>query len=269
MNRRHVPLALLAGLTLGVALSAQAEPTYPDKPVRIVVGYSPGGPTDTVARWMAAKLQDSMGQPFVIENKAGAGSNIASELVATSPADGYTLLVAAAPITMNSFVYKSQKFNVEKSFEPISKLSSAPGVLAVRQGLGVNSVAELIELAKKSDGQLTYGSTGLGVSAHGRRVVAAPHGHPPEPRPLQRRQRRDGRPDRGEYRYGVHDRHIGHAQSAGWQDQTTGGGGPCAVEGFAQRADVCRGRYSCNGLGFLEWLFCTRRYTQVGHQEAA
>jgi tripartite-type tricarboxylate transporter receptor subunit TctC len=94
------------------------------------------------------------------------GSNIASEAVAAAPADGYTLLVAAAPITMNSNVYKNQKYNVEKSFEPISKLSSAPGVLAVRADLGVNTVAELIELAKKSGGKLTYGSTGLGGSQH-------------------------------------------------------------------------------------------------------
>jgi tripartite-type tricarboxylate transporter receptor subunit TctC len=166
MQRRHFSFAAIASLTLGLTAPAFADPTYPNKPVRIIVGYSAGGPTDTVARLMAAKMQEKLGQPFVVENRAGVGSNIASEFVAAAPADGYTLLVAAAPITMNSNVYKSQKYNVEKSFDAISKLSSAPGVLAVRTELGVNTVAELIELAKKSGGKLTYGSTGLGGSQH-------------------------------------------------------------------------------------------------------
>lgn len=166
MQRRHIAIAAIASLTVGLTAPVYADPTYPNKPVRIIVGYSPGGPTDTVARLVAAKLQVKLGQSFIVENRAGVGSNIASEAVAAAPADGYTLLVAAAPITMNSFVYKNQKFNAEKSFAPISKLSSAPGVLAVRAELGVNTVAELIELAKKNGGKLSYGSTGLGGSQH-------------------------------------------------------------------------------------------------------
>ncbi|MDO9031628.1 MAG: tripartite tricarboxylate transporter substrate binding protein [Hydrogenophaga sp.] len=166
MNRRHLSLITIASLVAGFATPTLADPNYPSKPVRIIVGYSAGGPTDTVARLVAAKMQAQLGQPFVVENRAGVGSNVASEAVAAASADGYTLLIAAAPITMNRFVYKDQKFNVEKSFEPISKLSSAPGVLAVRNGLGVKSVAELIALAKKSPGKLTYGSTGLGGSQH-------------------------------------------------------------------------------------------------------
>lgn len=166
MNRCHYSLVAIASLVTGFASPTLADPSYPSKPVRIIVGYSAGGPTDAVARMVAAKMQERLRQPFVVENRAGVGSNIASEAVAVAPADGYTLLVAAAPITMNRFVYKDQKFNVEKSFEPISKLSSAPGVLAVRNNLGVKSVAELIALAKKSPGTLTYGSTGLGGSQH-------------------------------------------------------------------------------------------------------
>ena len=166
MYRRHFSIAAIASLALGLAATVLADPTFPAKPVRILVGYSAGGPTDTVARLMAAKMQEKLGQPFIVENRAGVGSNIASEAVAAAPADGYTLLVAAAPITMNSNVYKNQKYNVEKSFDPISKLSSAPSVLAVRANLGVNSVAELIEMAKKTGGNLSYGSTGLGGSQH-------------------------------------------------------------------------------------------------------
>lgn len=163
---RRLSLITIASLVAGFATPTLADPNYPSKPVRIIVGYSAGGPTDTVARLVAAKMQAQLGQPFVVENRAGVGSNVASEAVAAASADGYTLLIAAAPVTMNRFVYKDQKFNVEKSFEPISKLSSAPGVLAVRNGLGVKSAAELIALAKKSPGKLTYGSTGLGGSQH-------------------------------------------------------------------------------------------------------
>src|SRR6218665_3864228 len=162
MQRRHFLLAAMAPLAFG---SAAAAPAYPGRPVRIIVGYSAGGPTDQVARMVAAQLQERFGQAFIVENRPGVGSNIASEAVAAAPADGHTPLLAAAPITMNHFVYQGQKFDAEKSFDPISKLSSAPGVLAVRPGLAVNTVAELIALAKSSGG-ISYGSTGLGGSQH-------------------------------------------------------------------------------------------------------
>lgn len=166
MNRRTFTLAAGAALSLGLAGGAMAEAGYPSKPVRIIVGYSAGGPTDAVARMVAAQLQTKLGQPFVVENRAGAGSNIASEAVAAAPADGYTLLVAAAPMTMNSYVYKKLKFDAVKSFAPISQMTSSPGVLAVRPNLGVSSVKELIALAKKDPGKLSYGTTGLGGSQH-------------------------------------------------------------------------------------------------------
>lgn len=166
MNRRYFSLTTIAMLAAGITSTATAEPSYPSKPVRILVGYQAGGPTDLVARLVANKLQESLGQPFVVENRAGAGSNIASEAVAASAPDGYTLLIAAAPITMNGFVYKNLKYNIEKSFEPISMISSAPGVLAVSPTLPVKSIQELIALAKKQPGKLTYGSTGNGGTQH-------------------------------------------------------------------------------------------------------
>ena len=159
-------VAVTAVLGTGSAASAPADPAWPSRPVRIVVGYSAGGPTDAVARLLANKLQESLGGTFIVENRPGAGSNIASEFVAMAPNDGYTLLVAASPLTMNRFVYKDQKFDPERSFEPISKLSSAPGVLAVRPGLPVKSVNELLALAKQEPGKLTYGSTGIGGTQH-------------------------------------------------------------------------------------------------------
>ena len=166
MNRRSFSLAACAALSLGLASGAMAEAAYPSKPVRIIVGYSAGGPTDLVARMIAVHMQTRLGQPFIVDNRPGAGSNIASEAVAAAPADGYTLLVAAAPLTMNSYVYKKLKFDAVKSFTPISKLSSSPGVLAVRPDLGVGNVKELIALAKKEPGKLTFGTTGLGGSQH-------------------------------------------------------------------------------------------------------
>lgn len=166
MNRREFSLAACAALTWGMAGGALADAGYPIKPVRIIVGYSAGGPTDLVARLVAAHMQKRLGQPFVVDNRAGAGSNIASEAVAAAAADGYTLLMAAAPLTMNSYVYKKLKFDAVKSFAPISKLSSSPGVLVVRPNLGVANVNELIALAKKEPGKLTYGTTGLGGSQH-------------------------------------------------------------------------------------------------------
>ncbi len=164
-NSFAVLLACSMALCSSVAYSQQPA-SYPAKPVRIVVGYQAGGPTDMVARMLAGKLQTAMGQPFIVENKTGAGSNIASEYVASSPADAYTLLLAAAPITMNSFVYKQQKFDVQKSFVPISMVMSGPAILAVAPTLPAKNLQELIALAKKQPGNLTFGSTGSGGSQH-------------------------------------------------------------------------------------------------------
>lgn len=164
MSRILRILAVLAALPC--AATGHADPSYPNKPVRIVVGYQAGGPTDIVARLLAAKLQVALGQAFVVDNRAGAGSNIASETVAAAPPDGYTLLVAAAPMTMNGWIYKNLRYDAEKSFAPISRISSAPGVLAVRTSLPVTSVAELVALAKARSGELTYGTTGIGGTQH-------------------------------------------------------------------------------------------------------
>jgi len=156
--------AALAGLAFAGAASA-SEP-YPSKPVRIIVGFQPGGPTDVVARLVAKALQDELKGSFVVENKVGATSNIASETVAAAKPDGYTLLLAAAPLTMNKFVFPKQKFDPLTSFEPISKVSSAPGVLAVTPKLNARSYKEFEEVVKKRPGELSYGTTGAGGSQH-------------------------------------------------------------------------------------------------------
>ena len=163
--RRHAAAALICAACLPLA-QAQAQAPYPNKPVRIIVGYSAGGPTDTVARLLATKLQAATGQPFIVDNKPGAGSNLATELVVGAAPDGYTLLLAAAPITMNSFLYKGLKWDVQKSLEPVSMVMSAPAILAVGPHVLAKNVAELVALAKKLPGALTFGSTGNGGSQH-------------------------------------------------------------------------------------------------------
>lgn len=169
MQRPAAPIGAGALLALGIAIapfSATAAGAYPSEPIRIIVGYQAGGPTDLTARLLANKLQASLGQPVIVENKPGAGSNIASEYVAAAAPDGYTLLLAAAPITMTKFLYKGLKFDVQKSFEPIANVMNAPAVLAVSPKLPVRDVPSLIALAKQRPGSLTFGSSGAGGSQH-------------------------------------------------------------------------------------------------------
>jgi len=157
-------IAAMSGFTL--ATGVMATEVYPSKPVKIIVGFQAGGPTDVVARLVAKALQDELKGAFIVENKPGATSNIASEMVAASPADGYTLLLAAAPLTMNKFVFPKQRFDPVKSFEPISKVSSAPGILAVSNKLNIKTYKEFEELARKKPGALSYGTTGAGGTQH-------------------------------------------------------------------------------------------------------
>ena len=166
MQRLNAITALLAVAGLALGTGAAAADKYPSKPVKIVVGFQAGGPTDVVARLVAKALQDELKGAFVVENKPGATSNIASETVAAAQPDGYTLLLAAAPLTMNKFVFPKQKFDPLKSFEPVSKISSAPGVLAVSPKMPVKSYKEFEELAKKKPNALSYGTTGAGGTQH-------------------------------------------------------------------------------------------------------
>lgn len=166
MQRLNAITALLAVAGLALGTGAGAADKYPSKPVKIVVGFQAGGPTDVVARLVAKALQDELKGAFVVENKPGATSNIASETVAAAQPDGYTLLLAAAPLTMNKFVFPKQKFDPLKSFEPVSKISSAPGVLAVSPKMPVKTYKEFEELAKKKPNALSYGTTGAGGTQH-------------------------------------------------------------------------------------------------------
>lgn len=151
---------LLAG-----AVHAQS---YPSKPVKIVVPYAPGGPNDIVARLLAEKLTTSTGQTFLVENRPGGGSNIGAEAVAKSPADGYTLLVAATShsINMTLFPKESLKYDLLKDFAPVSLLMTGPLVLVTNPATPVKNVKEFVALAKAKSGKLSFGSSGNGASTH-------------------------------------------------------------------------------------------------------
>jgi len=152
-------LMLLAGQAL-----AQ---TYPSKPVRLVVGFAPGGAADTVARAFQEPLTRALGQPIVIDNRPGAGSSIAAEHVAKSAPDGYTMLIASpSSILVNPQITPKAGFQPLKDLVPISKVTSSPLILAVNPAVGVSSVKELIAHAKKNPGKLNFATSGNGSAPH-------------------------------------------------------------------------------------------------------
>lgn len=154
---------LLAVLILAVSLATQAQ-TWPSKPIRLVVPYPPGGSTDVTARTLAERVSAALGQPLVVENRAGAGGNIGIEHVAKSDADGYTVLVAPDFVASAPHVYKLN-YDPMKQLVPVIQLTRQPVVLAVHPSLGVHSVAELVALAKLKPG-LAYATSGAGSQQH-------------------------------------------------------------------------------------------------------
>ena len=148
-----------------VAAAARAD--YPDRPVRIVVPYSAGGFTDSLARIVGQKLQEKWGQPVIVENKPGAGGNIGTDFVAKAPGDGYTLLIACTPTHgVNPALYPKISYDAVRDFEPIVLMVATPNVLVATPTLAVKSVPELVASAR-ADGKLyNYGSTGVGSSVH-------------------------------------------------------------------------------------------------------
>jgi tripartite-type tricarboxylate transporter receptor subunit TctC len=167
-SRRQLLVGSAALASAGWSGLVRAQPgaaNYPSAPVKIVVGFSAGGPTDLAARLIGAKLQLVFGQSFIVDNKPGAGSNLASDIVAKAPPDGYTLLMAAAPLAINNHLYKDLKFDALRSFEPITHVMSAPCILAVRPE-SFKTVAELVAAAKKTPGKMSFSSSGPGGSQH-------------------------------------------------------------------------------------------------------
>ena len=159
MQRLFILLALIAS-------HAALAQTWPAKPIRVVVPFPPGGGTDLVARTVTPKMAEILGQPFVIENRAGAGGNIGTEAVAKSPADGYTLLVASASTAINTTLVPNLSWTFPRDFAPVVLMVVNNHLLAAHPSVPASNVRELLALARAKPGQVTYASYGSGSSAH-------------------------------------------------------------------------------------------------------
>lgn len=166
-SQPHVYQPLFGCLLLLAAFSTHAQPNYPSKPVRIVVGFAPGGSTDKLARVLSKRMEELLGQSVVVENRPGAAGNLAAEVVASAPADGYTLFMTTlSSQAINPHIYSKLRFDPVKSFEPISLVAKYPLLLVVAPQIKVNSVPELIAYVKKSGQQSFFSSAGNGSPAH-------------------------------------------------------------------------------------------------------
>jgi tripartite-type tricarboxylate transporter receptor subunit TctC len=158
----------LAGLAAALAISVAAPAAeYPTRPVTVLVAFTPGGPSDVLARIIGKRLQEILHQPFIIENRPGAGGNIAAEQAKNATPDGYTLLMGNNSIlATNAALYKKLNYDAEKDFIPISLIGTQANILVVNPAVPAKSMAELIALAKASPGQLNFASSGHGAAAH-------------------------------------------------------------------------------------------------------
>ncbi|WP_419897575.1 Bug family tripartite tricarboxylate transporter substrate binding protein [Roseomonas sp. USHLN139] len=168
ITRRRAALGAAAGAASLLAAPAivRAQAAWPQRPIRIVLPYAPGGSTDATARLIAQPMTQSLGQPVVVENRPGATGTIGAAEVARAPRDGYTALVDAAAHGSNHALYNNLPFDYARDFLPVSQLTVSPQILAVHPSLPVQSLAELIALAKAKPGTLTYGTPGNGSAGH-------------------------------------------------------------------------------------------------------
>src|SRR4051812_33963511 len=150
-------------LLVGTAASAQ---TYPNRAVRIVVPFPPGGTSDILARTIGARLGESFGQPVIVENRPGAGGNIAADAVAKSAPDGYTLLMATSSLAISQSLYKKLSYDLLRDFAPITQAVNYTNLLVVHPSTGFNTVAELLAAARAKPGALNYGTAGNGTPPH-------------------------------------------------------------------------------------------------------
>jgi tripartite-type tricarboxylate transporter receptor subunit TctC len=157
---------LLVGLLAATFVPPARGQNYPDKPVRVIVPFPPGAGVDIVTRLVATRLSESMGKPFVIENRSGVAGNLGAEAVARANPDGYTLLAAPSSIAASETLYQKLPFSLVRDFEPVAMMASVPFLLVVTPSLPVSNVQELIALAKARPDELTYASTGNGSTPH-------------------------------------------------------------------------------------------------------
>ena len=157
---------IMIGILLAVSLPAAFAQDYPTKPIHIIVSYAPGGGTDVIARVLARKLNERLGQPVIVENRPGAGGNIGTEAVAKAAADGYTLSLVPSSHAVAPLFYPKLPFDIFKDFTFITLVASGPNIVVANPAVPVISVGELIALAKRQPGELTFASAGVGSSTH-------------------------------------------------------------------------------------------------------
>lgn len=166
MKRRQF-LSAGSACVIAAALPGQLlAQGYPAKPIKFVVGFAPGGATDVIGRLMAKKIGDVLGQPIIIENKAGASSNIGAEAVARAAPDGYTFYVCAITSAINVSLFPKLAFDFAKDFEPVALFANVPNILVVHPSVQAKTVKELIDYARANPGKLSYASSGAGTSIH-------------------------------------------------------------------------------------------------------
>ncbi|MGF6768398.1 tripartite-type tricarboxylate transporter receptor subunit TctC [Paraburkholderia sp. GAS199] len=175
MNRFRLRRAMaIAALSLPFCpVTGHADSPYPNRPIRMIVPFVPGGASDNLARALAAELTKKLGQNAIVENKPGAGTVIGSQYVAHAEPDGYTLLWATAPLAINATLMKHLPYDTLKDLTAVVDVASSPEVLVVNKSRNITTLAQLIDTAKKNPGKLTYGSSGIGGSPHLATVVFA------------------------------------------------------------------------------------------------
>ena len=169
MVREFALMVFILGLSLSPLRFAAAQShseAYPNKPIRMIVAFPPGGSVDVVARVVAPRLSESLGQQVIIENRSGASGNIGTELAARARPDGYTLIMHTIPLVANLYLYAKVPYDPRNDFAPIALVSSSPAVVVVNPSLAVRSVGELLQLARSKPGVLNYSAAGAGTNPH-------------------------------------------------------------------------------------------------------
>jgi tripartite-type tricarboxylate transporter receptor subunit TctC len=167
MKRRDLMQGGIAtAISAGLTQNAFAQPAWPNKPVRLIVAFAPGGPTDLVSRVIAQRLSEQLGQPIVVENKPGAGGNLAAELAAKATPDGYTFFYNTSAVVIGPSLYAKVNYDPLKDFMPVCLTAAVPLMLVVNSSLPVKTVQEFVAYAKSKQGQLNYASSGTGTITH-------------------------------------------------------------------------------------------------------
>lgn len=167
MNAKRMMILLFPAVALLMQSAAQAAEPYPTRPIRFVVGFLPGGPSDTIARVVGAKLGEILGKPVVIDNRAGAGGNLSADIVAHAQPDGYTMLLGTGgPLVIAPIIGQKIGFNADRDFAPVTKLGNSMSIVAAHPSLPASNVQELIALAKAKPGEINYASSGIGTANH-------------------------------------------------------------------------------------------------------